>query len=698
VDVDLASLGTTQDEPAVTMLTRENLDQTLDLLGSNVDRPVSAVGRDVEMVIRDFPFPPGYTAQLRGTPADMADAGERRAVALKRGMIFLVLVLILMFETVWHPLLIVASIPLALIWGMWGLVLFDKPMCVPALSGFILLGGTIVNNAIILLDFIEQARVQGCEKRQALLDSVKVRLRPIFVTTFSTVLGLLPLTFEQAIGLERLSPLGVVASCGLFGGTLMTMIVIPVLYDVVTDVGAWLRHCGRLMSLRPAGSTMVLVIAILASTVTPILAQTENSNSLPVSAANVPSSETDRCWSVRDCLSRALTQSPMLSILVAEKRAARGAKEEVAASWRPQIETAGSIRHWDRRRVGMLGIAPTERQFYDRDLSEFRLTIRQLLWDGGQIGDRLQAASLLAQSKGLQIERARAEIQADVWSIALSIFTTEALLEASEKALTDIRATLTKMQDMVSVGKVPHVDVLRVQSRVQEVLETQEVYRQARANHLAHLSTVMGETTAIASLSRDGLPEQSFEEDADVELLVQKAMNRRADVEAARLATHGAKKQVQAQQKGTRPQLFLNATANRYGDGSGWGRELGFVGAEVQWTLDDGGRTRARVRQARAQADQATERERLAELKVAEQVRVAAANVRSAKARCLRNQANLRLAAEAFRIEQLKYEQGKGTINDVLDAEAAKFFAEAQVIRSHNEALAAQIALETSVR
>ncbi len=696
MDIDLANLGTTKLVRAVTMLTRENLEQTLDILGSNIDRPVSAVGNDVQKILETFPFPPGYAAQLRGTSADMAEAGGRRGTALQRGMIFLLLVLILLFESWWHPLLVIASIPLALIWGMWGLVIFDKPMCLPALSGFILLGGTIVNNAIILIDFIEQARVQGIDKRDALFDAVRIRLRPIFVTTFSTVLGLLPLTFEQAVGLERLSPLGVVASCGLAGGTLMTLVVIPILYDIVTDLGAWFR--GWFASPRPvvnaSAASALLLATFLQSAVPGVVSAQETV--LPVNEVASGAISGMRL-SVRECLELALKQSPVIAGLIAEKQLARGAKEEIGAARRPQTDTAGSFRHWDRRRVGMLGIAPTERQFYDHDLSEFRITIRQLLWDGGQITDRLQASALLAKSRGLQIERARAEITAEVLTTSLGVFTAEALLAAAEKNLVEIRSTLRKMQDMEAVGKVPAVDVLRIQARVQEVLETQEVYRQTRANQLAHLSTVIGSSEAIGELTRDGLPELAHNKDVDVNILVQTALSERADVRAMRLSVQGVERQLRAQKKGNRPQFYLNATANRYGDQSGWGREIGFIGGEFQWTLEDGGRNRGRVAQADAQRDAAVAKLRQTELKVAEQIRTALANLKSAQARSERSQANLRFAEEAFRIEQLKYEQGKGTINDVLDAEAALFLAEAQVIRSQNETLAAQIALETAI-
>jgi len=111
------------------------------------------------------------------------------------------------------------------------LLLFDKPMCKPATMGLILLGGTIVNNSILLLDFILKARKDGMEKNEAIVQSVQLRIRPILMTTVSTIVGLTPLIFEMAVGLERMSPLGIVAAFGLLVGTFMTMIVIPVVYS-----------------------------------------------------------------------------------------------------------------------------------------------------------------------------------------------------------------------------------------------------------------------------------------------------------------------------------------------------------------------------------------------------------------------------------------------------------------------------------
>jgi multidrug efflux pump subunit AcrB/outer membrane protein TolC len=807
-DIDLGNVGTLETRSAATMLTRENLEQTLDILAINDGRPVSAVAADVGKIIASFPFPAGYAGVMSGTPKNMAEAGQRRGVALQRGLIFLFLVLVLLFETLWHPVLVMATIPLSLIWGFWGLVIFDKPMCLPALNGFILLGGTIVNNAIILIDFIEQARLRGVDKRTALFDSVRVRLRPIFITTFSTVLGLLPLTFEQAVGLERLSPLGVVATCGLTGGTLMTLIVIPVLYDFMTDWGTRIQSWFGVSSapLVPAGKAaavvgLVLLIATAgfaqdlprqvplsaeSSAISPALSDDSATSSPECSVGDLPASSptsfsasstalsaralpttssasfsaspsipmtadtfplagrnpaadldlpqaaspallltasdhsspdrstesalvrtpvpppnappVGRTLSVRECLELSQQSSPVLEALEAEHYGALGARQEVAAATRPQIETAGAYRQWDRRRVGMLGIAPNERQFYDSNLSEFRLTLRQLLWDGEQTRLRRTAADLNAKGKDALVRRARDEIAAEVLTNALSVFTAEALLAASEKTLVDIRATLGKMVAMEAAGRVPHVDVLRIQARVQEVLETQETFRQTRAVTLARLSSLVGCSEGIDGLEREGLPETATAPVTTGESLVQAALQQRADLAALRFAVDGVRHQERAQRRGTSPQIFLNTTVNRYGDGNGWGRDIGYVGAEFQWTLVDGGRNQGKTRQTVAQRDVAQARLRQAELKAAEQVRIAIANLTSVGMRLERSQASLKFAAEAFRIEQMKYEQGKGTINDVLDAEAAMFQAESQVIRARNERLAARIALDLSTR
>lgn len=232
----LDSLGRAVPVLKPSLVTRENLSETIDILGINSVLPLSTVAEDVQKKVAAIPMPAGYKAEITGSMADMNETGMRLGKSLAIGIILLYIVLFLLFECWWRPFLVMGAIPLSMIGALWGLVILDKPMCMPAMMGIILLGGTIVNNAIILIDFIDNGLSEGMSRQQAIETSVRIRLRPILITTLSTVIGLLPLTFEQAVGLERMSPLGVVASFGLFAGTIMTMVIIPLAYDLCLDV------------------------------------------------------------------------------------------------------------------------------------------------------------------------------------------------------------------------------------------------------------------------------------------------------------------------------------------------------------------------------------------------------------------------------------------------------------------------------
>jgi multidrug efflux pump subunit AcrB len=141
-----------------------------------------------------------------------------------------------MFKSFAYPVTIMSVIPLAAAGGMWGLLLMDKPLCMPAIMGFIFLGGTVVNNSILLLDFIIEARKRGASKYLAIIRSVKHRTRPILMTAISTIIGMTPLVTESAVGLERMSPLGIVAVFGLAFGTFLTMIFLPVFYSLMDRI------------------------------------------------------------------------------------------------------------------------------------------------------------------------------------------------------------------------------------------------------------------------------------------------------------------------------------------------------------------------------------------------------------------------------------------------------------------------------
>ncbi len=220
-------------------ITREDILNTIDVTALNKVLTIGQAAGKASKALAGIKTPAGYSIEVAGSMADMKASNTRMMKALVIGLAFLYVLLLAMFRSFVHPITIMAAIPLAVAGAMWGLLIFNKPMCKPAMMGIIFLGGTIVNNSILLLDFIIQARKRGESRRDAILHSVRLRIRPILMTTVSTIIGLTPLIFEMAVGLERMSPLGVVAAFGLAAGTILTLVVIPVVYSLLDDLTVW---------------------------------------------------------------------------------------------------------------------------------------------------------------------------------------------------------------------------------------------------------------------------------------------------------------------------------------------------------------------------------------------------------------------------------------------------------------------------
>ncbi|MFO7906049.1 MAG: efflux RND transporter permease subunit, partial [Pirellulaceae bacterium] len=237
----LAELNIHEQRP---FITRESLQATIDITGVNHDMTIAQVTGKAQEALADLKAPGGYRIEFAGTTSDMEDTQQQLRQALLVGIVLLYLLLLAMFGSFAHPLTIMAAIPLAVAGSLWGLLLFDKPMSMPGTMGMIFLGGIIINNSVLLLDFIIRARQQGMRKHEAIVRSVELRIRPILMTTFSTIIGLSPLIFETAVGLERLSPLGIVAGSGLLAGTFLTMVVVPVVYSGIDSTSGRIRQLG----------------------------------------------------------------------------------------------------------------------------------------------------------------------------------------------------------------------------------------------------------------------------------------------------------------------------------------------------------------------------------------------------------------------------------------------------------------------
>ncbi len=183
-------------------------------------------------VIDETQLPLSLSATVTGQSEDMQSSFRSLQFALALAVFMVYLVMASQFESLLHPLLILFAVPLAGAGSVYGLWLTNTPLNVVVFIGLIMLCGIVVNNAIVLVDRINQLRSQGVDKDTAILDAAKTRLRPIVMTTLTTVLGLLPMAFGFGEGAEIRTPMAITVIYGLLFASLLTLILLPVLYSL----------------------------------------------------------------------------------------------------------------------------------------------------------------------------------------------------------------------------------------------------------------------------------------------------------------------------------------------------------------------------------------------------------------------------------------------------------------------------------
>lgn len=197
------------------------------------ERSLSSAVREIRALFAANPPPPGVTAELAGQAEEMSISFKSLQFALLLAVFLVYLVMAATFESLLHPFIVLFSIPLALIGIVPGLVITGTQVSVIVLIGAVMLAGIVVNNAIVLIDRVNQNRRGGMAKQDAVIEACHTRLRPILMTTLTTVLGLLPMALAVGQGAELRAPLAITVSFGLAFSTFLTLAVIPAIYMLV---------------------------------------------------------------------------------------------------------------------------------------------------------------------------------------------------------------------------------------------------------------------------------------------------------------------------------------------------------------------------------------------------------------------------------------------------------------------------------
>ncbi len=233
--IPLGSIATINRDLEPSVINREALNYTLDIYGHREKAAISHIMDNFEDAFDDAELPPGVSMEQVGDDKEFKKSAQLMVGAIGFAIIFIFFTLITLFDSVKVSLMIILSIPLTLIGAAWILLLLEYHVSMPAMMGFILLSGIIVNNAILLIHFAQEKMQEGLNKRQAMLESIRIRTRPVLMTAFAVAAGMLPIALGSAIGLERLAPLGAVAIGGLLVGSFLTLLFIPLIFIWTTQ-------------------------------------------------------------------------------------------------------------------------------------------------------------------------------------------------------------------------------------------------------------------------------------------------------------------------------------------------------------------------------------------------------------------------------------------------------------------------------
>ena len=202
--------------------------------GIDEEHNVTLISNEVQKKLEEMGIPEGYEIEMAGEDETIKESMGQMLLMMLLAVIFIYLIMVAQFQSLLLPFIIMFTIPLAFTGGFFALFFYGKEVSIIAMLGFIMLAGVIVNNGIVLIEYITQARQEGKLKKEAIIEAGVTRLRPILMTALTTILAMVPSSLGFGEGAEMMQPMAITMVGGLIYGTILTLIVIPCVYDAFT--------------------------------------------------------------------------------------------------------------------------------------------------------------------------------------------------------------------------------------------------------------------------------------------------------------------------------------------------------------------------------------------------------------------------------------------------------------------------------
>ena len=660
--VPLRTLASLTPELAPTLVEHDGLQRTISVLAYY--RKGGPPSMDLAMSIitqasSKLNFPPGYSLQMRGDMTQMMDSFARLLRGLELSILLIFLVLVAQFRGLLAPFQMVLSIPLELSGVFFGLWLAHQAFSSVSIMAVIVLTGMDITTAILLLDQIVRRRAEGnLPRNEAVALACQDRLRPILMTSLITIITMLPVALAPKTGMDAYQPLGTVIVSGLLVGTLLSLLVIPVMHVAVDDLSV------RLKKLRPGHAAVVLLGFALWGT-------------CPHSArADVPDLPTvRRPLSLAEALALAQANNPALKESEADVDAAAAGARAAQAQSRPSLSATTYATTGDSSNIFTTspGVGPQNlfsvppRGFVDQNLM-----LMIPLSTGGRLSGRIQLGRSQAAAAASLLSAARLSAAEAVTEAYVTALLREALVDAARARLTAEDEQVRTTQEKVTAGRSAPVDLLREQAEQADARQALIRAGNDAALALVNVQFSLGvsqETPLTLSDTLDSLSQQLELLPASSRDARRLALARRPEISAAARSVEAAKASVRDARGVFAPQVYGVAMGDAMALAQGQSRAGYSLGITASLPLSDGGERRAevdaaRARQARAEAEESRVRQTILQETNTDWLTLQSTTESAAAA-------GLSAAREAYRLADLRYDAGKSVAAERLDALSA---------------------------
>lgn len=605
--------------------------------------------------LAELELPAGVRVEMGGAAETSGEANNAMMQALPAGILLLLGILMAEFRSFRRMGLVLVTVPLAAAGVVPGLLFGGHPFGFMSLLGVLALAGVVVNNAIVLLEVIEARRKEGASVPEAVRDGVERRLRPIVLTTVTTVVGLLPLALSNS---TLWPPLAWAMISGLIASTFLTLLVVPALYLLLFRPGRVLRLPGLRRGASATASGLILVVALGSFAATPIKAQPPSLDDWTEAGEieRVTFAETLERAARRPRVEAEQGRAAALDwVARAERRAAR---------WPSVVGSAEVIR---RSNEQLLETPIGELEFGDEQTETASLTLIQPLLIPDRLFYGAPAAEAEARAAVRRAERAAQEaaaLAAETWLDARAL---EARLDATDAFVESLEGRLAETEARVTEGRTLEAEALKVRLTLDQA-------RQDRLQLLQLARLVardLGRAVGLDGPAWPGGTAPTPESPSALDALVPRALETRPDLAALRESVQARELERKAVRAGAYPRLEATVSGIWTAGSPFEDETYAQGGLRVSWNPFASGTRSARAAAVARETDALEDTLLEARRGVRVELTRALTDWEIAQGNVKVGETGVTQATETLRVERERHQAGRITTNDLLDAEAA---------------------------